>query len=155
MENTAFNNSCRRFRHLSNNNSQTELFINSGIVHSFQLIKYDDEVSWPRQVQMFWITKIPATLLSSFKNYLPHHHHHFTALFPGPPGWAAARKELLDFMVQGKINRGRHTNHLDGRHSIQVNQCPPLPSSIFLQAGCPSCRPTNSAKALKATKHSD
>jgi len=39
----------------------------------------------------------------------PHHHHnHFMALFPGPPGWAGARWELLEFMVQGKINRGRH-----------------------------------------------
>ena len=36
-----------------------------------------------------------------------HHHNHFTALFPGPPGWAGARRGLLDFMVQGKINRGR------------------------------------------------
>jgi len=32
--------------------------------------------------------------------YLNHHHNHFTALFPGPPGWAGARRELLDFMVQ-------------------------------------------------------
>jgi len=24
-------------------------------------------------------------------------HNHFTALFPGPPGWAGARRELLDF----------------------------------------------------------
>ena len=31
------------------------------------------------------------------------------ALFTGPPRWASARRELLDFMVQGKINRGRHT----------------------------------------------
>jgi len=75
----------------------------------------------------------------------------FTALFPGSPGWAGARRELLDFMVQGKINRGRHTDRLAGRHSIQTNQCQPPPSPrIFLQAGCPSCRPTNSAKALKA-----
>jgi len=29
-------------------------------------------------------------------------------LFPGPPGWAGARREFLDFMVQGKINRRRH-----------------------------------------------
>jgi len=35
------------------------------------------------------------------------HHNRFTALFPGPPGSAGARRELLDFMVQGKINRGR------------------------------------------------
>jgi len=60
-----------------------------------------------------------------------HHHHHnrFTALFPGPSGWAGARRELLDFMVQGKINGGRHTDHPVGRHSIQTNQCllPPSP----------------------------
>jgi len=55
----------------------------------------------------------------------------FTALFPGPPGWADARRELLDFVVQGKINRGRHTDHLAGCHSIQTNQCPPPPSPIL------------------------
>jgi len=79
-----------------------------------------------------------------------HTHNRFMALFPGPPGWAGARKELLDFMVQGKISRGRHTHHLAGRHSIWTNQC--LPSTIpsFLQAGCPSCRPTDSIEALKA-----
>jgi len=29
---------------------------------------------------------------------------------------------------------------------------PALHHSVFLQAGCPSCRPTNSIKALKAQK---
>jgi len=45
-----------------------------------------------------------------------------TGLSLGPPGWAGARRELLDFMVQGKINRGRHIDHPAGRHSIQTNQ---------------------------------
>jgi len=81
--------------------------------------------------------------------HLPPHHNRFTALFPGPPGRAGARRELLDFMVQGKINRGRHTDHLAGHHSIRTNQCPPPPSPIFLQARCPSCYPTNSVKGLK------
>jgi len=49
-------------------------------------------------------------------------YHHTTTIlrpfFPGPPGWAGARIEFLDFMVQGKTNRGRHTDHLAGRHSI-------------------------------------
>jgi len=80
-----------------------------------------------------------------------HTHNHITAPFLGPPGWAGARRELLDFMVQRKINRGRHTDHPAGRHFIRTNQCRPPPSPIFLQAGCPSCRPTNSVKALKAT----
>jgi len=56
-----------------------------------------------------------------------HNHNHF----PGPPGWAGARRELLDFyfMVQGEIYRD--TDHLAarrGRHSIQTNQYPPPPS---------------------------
>jgi len=79
------------------------------------------------------------------------HHNRFTALFPGPPAWAGARRELLDFMVQGKINRGTHTDHPVGRHSIRTKQCPPPASPHFLQAGCPSCHPTNSVKALKTT----
>ena len=29
-------------------------------------------------------------------------------------------------MVLGKINRGKHTNHPDGRHSIQTNQRPTI-----------------------------
>jgi len=73
------------------------------------------------------------------------------ALFPKPPGWAGTRRELLHFMVQGKINNGRHTDHPDGCHSIRTNLCQHPPSPIFLQAGCPSCRPTNSVKAMKAT----
>jgi len=77
-------------------------------------------------------------------------HNRLMALFLGPPGWAGARRELVDFMVQGTINRGRHTDHLAGHHSIRTNQCPPPPSPYFSQAGCHSCRPTNSVKALKA-----
>jgi len=32
-----------------------------------------------------------------------HTQNHFTALFPGPPGLAGARRELLNFMVQGNV----------------------------------------------------
>ena len=36
-------------------------------------------------------------------------HNRFTALFPGPAGSVSARRELLDFMVQGEINRGHES----------------------------------------------
>jgi len=70
---------------------------------------------------------------------LLHHNrqNHFTALFPGPPRWADARRELLDFMVQGNINRGRPTGHPAGRHSIQTNQCPPPSSPPFFRGQMP------------------
>ena len=43
--------------------------------------------------------------------------------FLGLPGCAGARRKLLpDFMVLGKITRGRHTDNLGGCHSIQTNQ---------------------------------
>ena len=56
------------------------------------------------------------------------HHNRFTALFPGPPRWAGARRELLNFMVQGKINEGKHTDHPAARHSIRVptSTIPPI-----------------------------
>jgi len=52
------------------------------------------------------------------------------ALFPRPSTSAGARRKLLDFMVQGKISRGRHTDHPAKRHSIRTNQCL-LPTSTI------------------------
>ena len=84
----------------------------------------------------------------------PLHHNHFMAFFPGPPGWASARREPLDFMVQGKINRGRHTDHPAGRHSIRTKQCPPPPSSIFYRPDAlPAAQPTVSKHRRQKPSH--
>jgi len=79
-----------------------------------------------------------------FWNTTTAHHNRFTALFPGPPGWAGARRELLDFMVQGEINRGRHNDHPAGRQSIWTNQCPPPLYPIFFYGpdALPAAEPT-------------
>ena len=104
-----------------------------------------------------FISDIPTNLIESFAAVLEdvnnavqfmhhqdtHTHNRFTALFPGPPGRAAARRELLDFVVQGKINRGRHTDHPVGRHSIRTKQCPPPPSPFFYGLiALPAAQPT-------------
>jgi len=65
---------------------------------------------------MYWL-KTTTTILRPFFRDYPHE--------PVP------EEKLLDFMVQGKINRGRHTNHLAGCHSIRTNQCPAPPSPPF------------------------
>ena len=59
-------------------------------------------------------------------------------------------------MVQGKINRGRHTDHTAGRHSIRTNQCLPLPSlHIFYRPDAlPAAQPTAS-KHWRQLAHSD
>jgi len=81
---------------------------------------------------------------------IPQHTQPFYGPFPGPPGWASARRELLDFMVQGKINRGRHTVR-QGTTPSRLTSTHLHHPPYFVQAGCPSCRPTNSIRALKAT----
>jgi len=40
--------------------------------------------------------------------------------------------------------------HMQVCISLQTDNHPSTPSLSFLQAGCPSCHPTNSVKALKA-----
>jgi len=41
-------------------------------------------------------------------------------------------------------------SHMQVCTALQTNNHASTPSLKFLQAGCPSCRPTNSVKALKA-----
>jgi len=43
-------------------------------------------------------------------------------------------------------------SHMQVCTSLQTNNHASIPALRFLQAGCPSCRPTNSVKALKALK---
>ena len=80
-----------------------------------------------------------------------HHHNHLRLFFQDHPGEPVPEENFWTMCLQGKINRGRHTNRPAGRHSIRTKQCPPPSSPCFSQAGCSSCRPTNSVKALKAT----
>ena len=42
--------------------------------------------------------------------------------------------------------------HMQVCTSLQTDNHASTPPLVFLQAGCPSCRPTNSVKALKAQK---
>jgi len=42
--------------------------------------------------------------------------------------------------------------HMQVSTSLQTDTMPAPHHSVFLQAGCPSCRPTNSVKALKAER---
>jgi len=63
---------------------------------------------------------------------------------------------LLDFYGAGEDNGGRGTDSPGGRHLNWTNGA--LTSTTpqgFLQAGCPSCCPTNSVKALKASDNTE
>jgi len=66
----------------------------------------------------------------------------FHGHFPGEPGLAGSLKQTMTEWVVtiGAISSAKlQSNH----HHQQTN------TQFFLQAGCPSCRPTDSVKALK------
>ena len=76
-----------------------------------------------------------------------------TALCPGLPGWAGTRKVKTNLDFTGARDSEWQWHQLgmckSAPRSRQITTQAPH-HSVFLQAGCPSCRPTNSVKALKA-----
>ena len=85
-----------------------------------------------------------------------HTHTHLTALFPGLPRWAGTRKvEPIWILLKQETVSGSGISWTICKCAPCSRQITtPAPHcSVFLQAGCPSCRPTNSVKALKAPTH--
>ena len=80
-----------------------------------------------------------------------HHIHTHTRLMacgPGLPGWAGTS---LDFTEARDSEWQWHQlGHMQVCTSFQTDNLASTPPLSFLQARCPSCRPTNSVKALKA-----
>ena len=72
-----------------------------------------------------------------------------TALFPGLPGWAGTRKVKPNRILL-KQEAVASAGHMQVCTSLQTDNHACTSPLSFLQAGCPSCRPTNSIKALKA-----
>ena len=85
-----------------------------------------------------------------------HTHTRLTALFPGLPWWAGTRKVKtnLNFTEARDSEWQRHQlGHMQVCTLLQTDNHASTSPLSFLQAGCRSCRPTNSVKALKA-RHS-
>jgi len=65
--------------------------------------------------------------------------------------WYQKTKTNLDFTEARDSQWQWHQlGHMQVCISLQTDNHASTPSLFFLQAGCPSCRPTNSVKALKA-----
>ena len=91
-----------------------------------------------------------ATVLLNRVSYI---HIRLTALCPGLPRWASTRKVKtnLDFTEARDSEWQWHQlGRMQVCTSLQTDNHASTPPLRFLQAGCPSCHPTNSVKALKA-----
>jgi len=68
--------------------------------------------------------------------------------------WAGTRKEKTIWILLNQEtvsgNGWHQLGHMQVCTSLQTDNHASTPPLSFLQAGCPSCRPTNSVKALKA-----
>ena len=80
---------------------------------------------------------------------------HSTALCPGLPRWAGTRRQNQSGFYWSKrqwvavASAGPYAS----QHLTPDRQPCQHPTTLFLQAGCPSCRPTNSIKALRGQRH--
>jgi len=73
--------------------------------------------------------------------------------------WYQKGKTNLDFTEARDSEWQRHQlgryNYMQVCTSLQTNNHASNSLLSFLQAGCPSCRPTNSVKALKANQSTE
>ena len=104
---------------------------------------------------IFWRQQ---TVSKHWRQSLTHTHTCLMALFPGLPGWASTRKvKPVGILLKQETVSGSGISWAickSAPRSRQINT--PAPHhSVFLQAGCPSCRPTNSVRALKTVTHTN
>jgi len=78
----------------------------------------------------------------------------FNGLFPGGPGLAVTRLSPFSILLELRMEEILVTTGAIRRAKLQLN-CHHQPTDVqlFFQARCPSCRPTNSVKALKGKYH--
>jgi len=84
--------------------------------------------------------------------------HTHTALCTGLPGWDGTRKvkPVWILLKQETVSSSGISWATCKSAPCSRQTTTPAPHhSVFLQTGCPSCRPTNSVKALKATAQYD
>ena len=96
-----------------------------------------------------------VSILIVITGWYTHTHTRLTALFPGLPGSASTRKvkPIWILLMQETVSgSGISWAICKSAPSSRQITMPAPQHSAFLQAGCPSCRPTNSVKALKATR---
>jgi len=80
-----------------------------------------------------------------------HTHTCLTALFPELPGWVGTRKVKPIWIFPETVSGSGISWAICKSAPCSTQITTPAPHhSVFLQDRCPSCRPTNSVKALKA-----
>jgi len=97
-----------------------------------------------------------ANIFQSYVHKHTHTHSHLTALFPGLPRWAGARKvKPIWILLKQEIVSGSGFSWAicKSAHRFRQVTTPAPHHSVFLQAGCLSCRPIKALKAQNGIKN--
>ena len=86
---------------------------------------------------------------------ITNHHNHFMALFRDHPGESVPQENFCTLWCKGRLTEADTLTIQLGATPSRLISAHLHHLPIFLWAGCPSCRPTNSVKALKVERHSD
>ena len=80
------------------------------------------------------------------------HTHPFNGPFPGLPRFPGTRKVKPIWILKARDSEWQwhQLGHMQVCTSLRTDNHASIPPFSFLQAGCPSCHPANSVKALKA-----
>jgi len=105
-----------------------------------------------------WIKLHTLSYSTNIRSYIHTHTrtHPFNGPFPGLPRWAGTRKvKPLWILLKQETVSGSGISWAVCKSAPCCRQITtPAPHhSVFVQAGCPSCHPTNSVKALKAVSY--
>jgi len=79
------------------------------------------------------------------------HHNRFTALFLDHPGEPVPEENFCTLWCKGRLTEADTPTIWLGATPSGLTSAHLHHPPICLQAGCPSCRPTNSVKTLKVT----
>ena len=99
------------------------------------------------------MTRVKTIFFTILFDVFWHHTHTFNGPFSGTTrvSWYQKGKTNLDFTgARDSEWQWHQLGRMQVCTSLQTDNHASTPPLSFLQAGCPSCRPTNSVKALKA-----
>ena len=109
--------------------------------------------AWTLPQAQVWLCPIVPEYQNYYYYYYYYYYYHFMAsgLCLGPSGLAGTRKENQSGFTAARDSEWQwhQLGHMQICILTQTHNHANIPPVSFLQAGCPSCCPTNSVKALK------
>jgi len=97
------------------------------------------------------VTSTTGTFEVFYKSMLYNHYNGFTALFWDHPGEPVPEENFWTLWCKGRLTEADTLTIQMGATPSGLTSAHLHHPPYFSQAGCPSCRPSNSVKALKAT----